>query len=195
MPPNQLKPFVQNRVVEVNELTGDKLWLHGSGKQNPADLLSRGVQLDVLNSSDLWWRGPSFLHVRGMEGKHNNNPNINYDELPELKPTKVTLVSQAMPGRFLFERFSNFNRMVRAVAYIIRFANNCRNKIKSRRLIDSLSVDELNTSTIILTRIAQQESFPTIYDNLISKQPLKCPRNISNLNIFLDEHNILIKRK
>ncbi|KAF9797542.1 hypothetical protein SFRURICE_006377, partial [Spodoptera frugiperda] len=46
--PNMLKTFVQNRVVEVNELTGDRQWLHVAGKQNPADLLSRGVHLDVL---------------------------------------------------------------------------------------------------------------------------------------------------
>lgn len=135
MPPNQLKPLVQNRVVEVSELTGDKTWLHVSGKQNPADLLSRGVQLDVLNSLDMWWRGPSFLHVHEMEGKHSNNPNINFDKLPELKSTKVTLVNQTIPSNFPFERFSNFYRMLRAVAYIIRFLNNCQYKIKSRRLI------------------------------------------------------------
>lgn len=54
-----------------------------------------------------------------------------------------------------------------------------------------LSVDELNNSTITLARVSQQQSFPEIRDALMNKEPVKCPRNISNLNIFLDENKTI----
>lgn len=46
-----------------------------------------------------------------------------------------------------------------------------------------------NTATKILGSPAQQQSFPSIYDNSISKLSLKCLCNICNLNIHLDDHN------
>ncbi|KAJ8736653.1 hypothetical protein PYW08_007309 [Mythimna loreyi] len=62
MSPNQLKTFVQNRVVEINELTSNECWFHVSGINNPADLLSRGTGLEELSALSLWWNGPLFLH-------------------------------------------------------------------------------------------------------------------------------------
>lgn len=190
--PNMLKTFVQNRVVEVNELTGDRQWLHVAGKQNPADLLSRGVHLDVLISSDVWWQGPSFLHTPNMDWAHDiHSSKLNFDDLPELKLNKTVLISQINQVSFPFERFSCFNHMRHVVAYIFRFINNCRDKTKTQRITDCLTVDELDHSTRVLTRIAQQQSFSEIYDNLKNNRSLNFPRHISSLNIFLDEHDII----
>lgn len=63
MSPYLLKTFVQNRVTEINELTGDSLWLHVDGINNPADLVSRGLYIDELKQKDLWWHGPTFYNV------------------------------------------------------------------------------------------------------------------------------------
>lgn len=41
--PTALKTFVQNRVVEINDLTTGCVWSHVQGVRNPADLLTRGV--------------------------------------------------------------------------------------------------------------------------------------------------------
>ncbi|XP_049886992.1 uncharacterized protein LOC126381571 [Pectinophora gossypiella] len=64
--PQLLKTFVQNRVVEISELTDKAVWLHVNGKQNPADLLTRGKSLDELNGLSLWWKGPDFLHEKNQ---------------------------------------------------------------------------------------------------------------------------------
>lgn len=48
MSPHMLKTFVQNRVSQINELTGDAIWLHINGKDNPADIVSRGQTLNEL---------------------------------------------------------------------------------------------------------------------------------------------------
>lgn len=38
---------------------------HVLTKSNPVDLLSRGTRIRELTDSQLWHRGPQFLHVEG----------------------------------------------------------------------------------------------------------------------------------
>ncbi|GFU53366.1 uncharacterized protein TNCV_2953911 [Trichonephila clavipes] len=61
-PSHRWKPFVANRVREIQSLADPNSWFHCSGKDNPADLLTRGISVDVLNNSK-WWNGSSF-HVK-----------------------------------------------------------------------------------------------------------------------------------
>ena len=55
------KPFVQNRVLEIQSLSSPGQWRHCPGIDNPADLVSRGMFAEDLIQSDLWLSGPSFL--------------------------------------------------------------------------------------------------------------------------------------
>ncbi|CAG9114803.1 unnamed protein product [Plutella xylostella] len=192
MSPSLLKTFVQNRVVEINELTGDSQWFHVAGKQNPADMLSRGLALDELQAADMWWSGPEYLRDNNFNPSQEN-VTINTDniELPELKLEKTVLVSHTQPEEFPFHRYSSFVRMQRITAYILRFAHNCRSKIKSNHIVGELTVDELDNSTRCLARLSQQQSFPGIATDLTNKRNVKFPRNISSLNIFLDQHNLI----
>ncbi|GFW87258.1 uncharacterized protein TNCV_4313811 [Trichonephila clavipes] len=59
--PMDLKTFVQNRVAKIQELYPNQLWRHVSSDQNPADLVSRGVDPDKLLQQNLWFNGPTFL--------------------------------------------------------------------------------------------------------------------------------------
>ncbi|XP_047039720.1 uncharacterized protein LOC124644424 [Helicoverpa zea] len=191
MSPNLLKTFVQNRVVQINELTGELPWLHVAGKDNPADLLSRGLTLDALQSTDIWWHGPAFLKDMHMNFKYDNqNEIINLNDLPEMK-SKVLFTQSTYTSIFIFERFSNFNRMRRAAAYVLRFINNARIKSKTERSIGPLTADELNKSTLVLVRLAQHASFADILNQLINNLPVKSMRNISSLDVFLDSDRII----
>ncbi|KFM77999.1 hypothetical protein X975_25815, partial [Stegodyphus mimosarum] len=57
----QWKQFVSNRVVEVQEKSDPRSWNHCSGKDNPANLVSRGVPAQSLLEGDHWWCGPHWL--------------------------------------------------------------------------------------------------------------------------------------
>ncbi|GFX51297.1 uncharacterized protein TNCV_2736481 [Trichonephila clavipes] len=59
--PMDLKIFVQNRVAKIQELYPNQLWRHVPSDQNPADLVSRGVDPDKLLQQNLWFNGPTFL--------------------------------------------------------------------------------------------------------------------------------------
>jgi hypothetical protein len=59
--PNRWKIFICNRITEIQAYTTPSQWRHCPGKENPTDLLSRGVTGDQLKTSELWWNGPSWL--------------------------------------------------------------------------------------------------------------------------------------
>ncbi|GFX34692.1 uncharacterized protein TNCV_2514081 [Trichonephila clavipes] len=59
--PMDLKTFVQNRVAKIQELYPNQLWRHVPSDQNPADLVSRGVDPDKLLQQNLWFNGSTFL--------------------------------------------------------------------------------------------------------------------------------------
>ncbi|XP_059047668.1 uncharacterized protein LOC131843091 [Achroia grisella] len=192
MSPHLLKTFVQHRVTEINELTGDSIWLHVNSKDNPADLVSRGVYLDMLIDCTLWWRGPLFLQDRQFDFKIDHST---YDSvlLPEVKNQIICASSSISNSLIDFLRFSSLKRLKRSSAYVIRFITNARSS-KSLRKTGSLSVNELDAATNMLVRFAQSESFANEYDNLLKQLPIKgkgVSNKVSGLNIFLDKNDII----
>ena len=57
----KFKPFVANRVREIQSLTNPEQWRHVQTKQNPADLLTRGLGVSALIEEERWWKGLAFL--------------------------------------------------------------------------------------------------------------------------------------
>ncbi|XP_061711693.1 uncharacterized protein LOC133520989 [Cydia pomonella] len=167
MQPNLLKPFVQNRVAEIHEITKEHSWHHVSGKCNPADLVSRGVQLDALRTSSLWWTGPDFLHDINYNAQ-SVDPSLLLDEsqIPERKTNPMTSLvcnDNNNNNLFTFDRFSQFNRMQRAAAYVLRFIHNARNK--DARRTGALTVDGLRESEILLSHLSQLESLSDVHND------------------------------
>ncbi|KAK9731009.1 hypothetical protein QE152_g14059 [Popillia japonica] len=61
MSPNNLKTFVANRVSNIQNITDVQRWRHVLSKDNPADIISRGLSVNELKNSRLWWSGPTWL--------------------------------------------------------------------------------------------------------------------------------------
>ena len=57
--------FVANRVGKIQSLTSVSQWSHVSGKENPADIASRGCHPEDLSKS-IWFTGLEFLHKQGL---------------------------------------------------------------------------------------------------------------------------------
>ena len=55
------KPFVANRVGEIQTATDPKQWRYVPTNKNPADLLTRGLKLSELTKNENWWTGTDFL--------------------------------------------------------------------------------------------------------------------------------------
>ena len=53
--------FVAHRVAEVQEVLPCSQWKYVSSSQNPADQATRSALHKELQTSQLWWNGPSWL--------------------------------------------------------------------------------------------------------------------------------------
>lgn len=179
--PNLLKPFVANRVAEIQELSQTATWRHVPTKDNPADLPSRGVSPSQLKECSLWWNGPSWLSEDNMSW-----PILcTYTgELPERKVEKRSMVVH-QPSLFFFNHYSSLSRLQRIVAYCIRFKYNCLTPPDQRR-IGVLTPQELQQSLRRLISLAQHECFDVEIQTLKAKKPIKSSSSIANLHPFID---------
>ncbi|KAH9628768.1 hypothetical protein HF086_005393 [Spodoptera exigua] len=153
-PPRDLKVFVCNRVNEINILTPGFDFRYVPTDQNPADMGSRGVSPKQLKASSLWWAGPSFLA---------NDPTCwptqqQIPSLPELKiPPNIECYTTIVNNIIEFEKYSNFNKLIRIYAYVQRFVHNCLNK--NSRISEPLDVKELDKSLLTLVRQEHERLF------------------------------------
>ncbi|XP_047024876.1 uncharacterized protein LOC124633636 isoform X1 [Helicoverpa zea] len=183
-----LKAFVRNRVNEINEITADYSWRHVPTDCNPADLASRGVTPQQLQSSSLWWEGPSFLRRDPSEWPQQGVPNL---ELPELKVMVTSIDTNFLD----FTRYSNFTKLKRIMAYVHRFVNNfiCKySKNKNfNKLTGCLSTDELCNSLKTLIRCCQVQSFSCELNTIKTNKELHHKSKMLPLKPFIDEDGIL----
>jgi hypothetical protein len=65
-------------------------------------------------------------------------------------------------NEWLTRRFSKFEKMVRMLAWMYRFINNCKTPKCQKN--GELGVDELNSAENLVFRLVQEESFEGIGD-------------------------------
>lgn len=182
--PHNLHTFVGNRISQIQTLTSLDDWHHVSSKDNPADVVSRGLYPEDLLSCKHWWNGPEWL-LKGSSDWPKSS--VELSQLPEVK--KHVNVSHIIPEMYPMERFSNFSRLKRSFAYLWRFYKNSRCN-KTSRIGGPLSVEELTNSLHRLLLISQKQSFPNEYELLVQNKPCK-KGPLSSLNPFIDSQGIL----
>ncbi|CAO4375216.1 unnamed protein product [Caenorhabditis nigoni] len=132
--------FVRNRIKEILEKGDDFTFSHVPGKNNPADMLTRGTTFENLKNSSLWIQGPEFLQSTEPLPLRQNSLE------PAIKLT--TAVNITEPPSIDTERFSSFHRLLRTVMLIIHF-------ITLGRLSTS---DKVNRAKRLIYRLAQSTS-------------------------------------
>ena len=55
------KPFVANRIGEIQSLTNPDQWRYVPTESIPADYLTRGLKVSELVERESWWEGPKYL--------------------------------------------------------------------------------------------------------------------------------------
>lgn len=195
MAPSMLKPFISNRVAEIQELTSNYEWRHVPTSDNPADLITRGVQPDQLKHVELWWHGPNFLKFD--KSKWPVLPIISTKNLPDVKQNKLISLVSKDEFKFPFEHFSNLIRLKRVVALILRMFYNSKNKNKNNRKVGPLTAIELSVAMNILIKLSQRDSFSNEINKLLQVQSEKSDQQyfelptLKHLSPFLDENEIM----
>lgn len=184
--PSRWKTYVANRVVEIQESVRYDNWYHVPTSENPADLASRGIPSTVLLTETLWWQGPSWLQHSPDKWPKLQKPNHS-TELEAKKPKIIALHLQVNDD--LMKRYSSYSRLIRIVAYILRFRTNCTPT--QTKISGMISNAEWAKAEIVVLRLVQKLSFPQEYDSIENNRLLPRNSKILQLSPFLDSDGLM----
>ena len=74
--PEKWKLFVARRIQEIQSVSDRDEWRFCRGKENPADLLTKGKTVEELIDSKLWWHGPEWLKEESLWSPSLNGNSI-----------------------------------------------------------------------------------------------------------------------
>ena len=189
---NRLRVFEGNRVSDILEVSEASQWTHISGKENPADLITRGVTDPSTLMKGNWFPGPKFL----LDDENNWPSAVITDLDPEDPAIRRRAVFVAMAvidevGKIDLTKFSNWARVRRVVAWVIRFAENCRNVKSNRSLDECLTVGEIEVAERFIIKDVQHEAFDAEMKAIRNGDPVSAKSKLSSLNPFINNDGIL----
>ena len=203
------KPFVQNRVEKIRRLVPSRCWRHCPGKDNPADIPSRGLTPDELHLSQLWRSGAEWLEF-GAEGQPLTPGDDVHDQcMVELKasnrPTLPhALITNQTSGVALIiecERFSNIHKLYRVTALVLKFIQ----LVKKRVTSPELARQDITSTEEMWIRESQkglqlEEKFPVwkaqfgLFQD--ERKLWRCGGRLQNADLpYSAKHPILLNRK
>lgn len=185
--PSRWKPFVANRVSEIQTSQPRASWRHISGLQNPADLTTRGIAPHDLQTNSLWWHGPEWLK-------------LSTSQWPRLEPSKESPMLeeretirghpvQAREPCDLLDRYSSLVRLQRITALCIRFINRLKNP---EMIVPSyITAPELNHALQVLTKMVQELHFSRDLKAIKERRLLPKDSQLKTLTPFVDNDEVL----
>ena len=178
------RPFIANRIGELQMVTEPSQWQHVAIGENPADLCTKGATPDELMENSLWWHGPKWLLSKDKQSWPKMDLRSRPASLPEMKSSNrkegvedvasvLTCRVQSLTNRegkrgkcedWRLEptRFSSWTRLVRLQARVWRVVYNMRNP-KDRVSGQELLPEEIEDAEEEIISRAQLEAFPEEY--------------------------------
>ena len=135
----ELKWFTENRVGEIRQLTNNASWRYCPSSDNPADLLTRGIQAQTLASFQLWKNGPAWLTqetnwprwepnsvlLQVSDPATSQQRNLQTpDDQPQPTPPKVTGITEMIDHT----KFSCLQKLVCTTAWVMHLINMARKR-------------------------------------------------------------------
>ena len=188
--PNRWKTFVANRVTEIQSLVPPVQWHHIPGRDNPADIISRGAFAEDFISCTLWLNGPAWLSEHSSILQNEADVTLSTpDELLSNSGPVSCLSAESSPVGIDFSRCGNFTKALNCFAWVLRFVNNC--KPLAVKISGPLSYKELEEAKIRLFFCVQREKYTQEITALTFGKSLPKGSAISKFNPFLDDSGLL----
>ena len=122
------KPFVESRVREIRKLVPGDHWRFCPGKDNPADIPTRGMTIKELKETSLWFNGPDWVRQEDTEDLDTEEalrevPDGCMLELKELeRRTHNLLVNESsLSAVFEIRNYSTLDRLCRITGFVLKF--------------------------------------------------------------------------
>lgn len=186
------KPFVANRVSEIQDDTLPGQWLHVPGKFNPADHLTRGLGAEAIMRDSNWSHGPEFLTQEAVDWPVQKIPGLKLSEdaaceSPKARVTATASAAEVSVGSPVeISRYSSWRRVVRVVAWMYRF---CRRR-KSTIVQPTLTPGELDLAERTVIRAVQREVFSRTFGE-IARGKISPSNPLRNLHPIIGSDQVL----
>lgn len=189
----QWKPFVANRIAEIQSLTLLENWRHCKGKENPADHGTQGLNAEKLAVDKLWWNGPSWLHSADVTSTEETNASTDWwvcCSKSDKRKWRGCLFCNWAHSKT--ENYSNLNKLLRVTARVRRFVHNFWLKQQKKYWIRLTQMKSSNLSKLWVKRshndimhsgpqdtlIQDRERYRLVRGRQITKKMLeKCRKN------------------
>jgi hypothetical protein len=198
-PGKEFKAYVANRVGEIQERTSSDQWRHVPTKQNPADIATRGLSLEELSTSKLWWEGPCFLLQDEKNWPERKIPHPGESAVEEKSPTFAVGV-EGPEDKTSFalhpSHWSDLRKLTRRIGFVRRLAAWIMKKPLSKGIqkwTSELKNEEYQEAEDCVLRMAQKDEFGAEIKALKAGKPLPRKSNLLPLNPMIDESGGLLR--
>ena len=166
---SRFKAYVANRIGTILDLSSPGQWNYVGTHCNPADEASRGCSVSAFLNSR-WIQGPQFLWE--TEDRWPKQPigslEVELDDPEVKKSAKVGVIAtESSPTDRLLEKYSDWHRLKRAVAYMLRFKSLLKKAVATRQTgnvqredaTKSLQVEDLVKAEMAILKYVQSQAF------------------------------------
>ena len=184
------KQFVQERVKEIRRNVGTDCWRHISGKENPADLPSRGCYCNEFNAIS-FLSGPEWLCQEEVSWpikdlKKCNMPDSEMKKVAKsaisLHASKIAKIDDIGLDKVIdASNFSSYDKLLKVTSWVFRFGQNCK-KGEGERVMGEISAAEIFASEILWIKNLQKNSLQNLSN---------FDKTSQSLGLFEDEMGVL----
>lgn len=186
--PRHYKPYVANRLGEIDESTDSACWKWVPTADNPADDATKAKEMS-FGPEGIWQNGPKFL--REPEENWPQQPPITRKEFREKSQIEARTTSVFHTYKFTNSlpdptRFSRWSRLLGATARVLVVKDRwCHGKKRD------LTVDDLQTAEKLWIREMQRAAFPREIEALSKKLPVPSDSRLVKLTPLLTKDGFL----
>ncbi|XP_055914411.1 uncharacterized protein LOC129947754 [Eupeodes corollae] len=189
------KPYIENRVREIRSICDVSKWRHCPGLENPADLVTRGINANALINSSLWMSGPDWLKENQSTWPQNDISittlitSLHVTEEIEAHSALVELKNIITPPMNPID-FSTWRHLLRTTAYFFRAYNFFKTK---KKFPTFLTADEIISAEKCWIKYVQRQHFKDELTLLFNKKCIPSSSDLATLNPFLDDTDELLR--
>ncbi|XP_037041775.1 uncharacterized protein LOC119078378 [Bradysia coprophila] len=198
----KLGPFIGSRVSKILDCSEREEWYWIPTDINTADLATKTSNEVNLSKTATWFNGPEFLHWPESDWPNFTPPQPKKAEIvmfhQELLPPEEVIASISLehPGHSMpdVNRFSKYNRLVRATAYVLKMVNTLKLTKKNRPGNLSIEVHDIRRAETLWYKKAQFDCYSREIHDLKTKSVVKKSSCLYPLSPYINSEGVICMR-